>query len=44
MNAYQRSGGFSRVRRTTETSASCMAIQAPDASRTLADRPWWSGW
>ena len=25
-------------------SAGCIAIQAPLASRSRADRPWWSGW
>src|SRR5919198_244809 len=44
MYANQRPGRVSRVRRTIAVSAACMAIQAPDASRTLPERPWWSGW
>lgn len=40
----QRSARVSRVRRTIAESAACIAIQAPDASRTLPDSPWWSGW
>lgn len=43
MYANQRSGRVSRVRRTIAESAACIAIQAPDASRTLPERPWWSG-
>lgn len=44
MYVYQRSGRVSRVRRTIEASAACIATHAPEASRTWPDRPWWSGW
>ncbi|CAM5716982.1 hypothetical protein SCANM63S_03633 [Streptomyces canarius] len=44
MYENHRPGRVSRVRRTIAASAACSATQAPDASRTRADRPWWSGW
>ncbi|ALO93374.1 hypothetical protein SHL15_2216 [Streptomyces hygroscopicus subsp. limoneus] len=44
MYENHRSGRVSRVRRTIAASAACSATQAPEASRTRADRPWWSGW
>jgi hypothetical protein len=44
MYVNQRSGRVPRVRRTIDASASCIATQAPEASRTWPDSPWWSGW
>ena len=44
MYVNQRSGRSRGCAGRSTLSAACIAIHAPDASRTLPDRPWWSGW
>jgi len=37
-------GACQRSDMSESRSAGCIAIHAPEASRSRADSPWWSGW